>query len=62
MSVRTLVTVAVGLVAFVIADSLLTNMITGTDAGSVLLRAVLRTVLAALILIGAVMGLGKKSG
>jgi hypothetical protein len=36
-------------------------MITGTDAGSVLLRAVLRTVLAALILIGAVMGLGKKS-
>jgi hypothetical protein len=61
MSVRTLVVVAVGLVAFVIADSLLTNMITGTDAGSVLLRAVLRTVLAALILIGAVMGLGKKS-
>jgi 2-phosphoglycerate kinase len=53
--------VAVGLVAFVIADSLLTNMITGTDAGSMLLRAVLRTVLAALILIGAVMGLGKKS-
>jgi hypothetical protein len=62
MSVRTLVVVAVGLVAFVIADSLLTNMITGTDAGSTLLRAVLRTVLAALILIGAVMGLGKKSG
>lgn len=62
MSVRTLVIVAVGLVAFVIADSLLTNMITGTDAGSVLLRAVLRTVLAALILIGAVMGLGKKTG
>jgi hypothetical protein len=57
-----LVIVAVGLVAFVIADSLLTNMITGTDAGSVLLRAVLRTVLAALILIGAVMGLGKKTG
>jgi hypothetical protein len=61
MSVRTLVVVAVGLVAFVIADSLLTNMITGTDAGSVLLRAVLRTVLAALFLIGAVMGLGTMS-
>lgn len=61
MSVTALKTIAVGMVAFVIIDQLITNMITGTDAGSTLITTTLRIVTAAVILIGAVMYLGKSS-
>lgn len=58
MSVRGLVTVVVGVVAFVVIDSLISNIITGTDTGSVILQNLLRVIVAASILIGVVMSIG----
>lgn len=60
MSVRGLVTVVIGVVAFVVIDSLIINIITGTDTGSVILQNLLRVVVAAAILIGVVMSIGRK--
>jgi len=60
MSVRGLITVVIGVIAFVIIDELLTTVIDGTDTGSVILRSLLRIVVAASILIGVVMSLGRK--
>jgi len=60
MSVRGLVTVVIGVVAFVVIDSLITNIITGTDTGSVILQNLLRVIVAASILIGVVMSIGSK--
>ena len=60
MSVRGLVTVVIGVVAFVVIDSLITNIITGTDTGSVILQNLLRVIVAAAILIGVVMSIGRK--
>lgn len=59
MSIRGLVTVVIGVVAFVVIDSLITNIITGTDTGSVILQNLLRVIVAAAILIGVVMSIGK---
>ncbi len=59
MSVRGLVTVVIGVVAFVVIDSLITNIITGTDTGSVILQNLLRVIVAASILIGVVMSIGR---
>lgn len=61
MSVRGLVTVVIGVVAFVVIDSLITNIITGTDTGSVILQNLLRVIVAASILIGVVMSIGRGS-
>jgi len=60
MSVRGLVTVVIGVVAFVVIDSLIANIITGTDTGSVILQNLLRVIVAAGILIGVVMSIGRK--
>ncbi len=60
MSVRGLVTVVIGVVAFVVIDSLIENIITGTDTGSVILQNLLRVIVAAAILIGVVMSIGRK--
>jgi len=60
MSVRGLVTVVIGVVAFVVIDSLITNIITGTDTGSLILQNLLRVIVAAAILIGVVMSIGSK--
>ena len=62
MSVRGLVTVVIGVVAFVVIDSLITNIITGTDTGSVILQNLLRVIVAASILIGVVMSIGRGGG
>lgn len=62
MSVRGLVTVVIGVVAFVVIDSLITNIILGTDTGSVILQNLLRVIVAAAILIGVVMSIGKGGG
>jgi len=59
MSVRGLVTVVIGVVAFVVIDSLISNIITGTDTGSVILQNLLRVIVAASILIGVVMSIGR---
>jgi uncharacterized protein YqhQ len=59
MSVRGLVTVVIGVVAFVVIDSLIRNIITGTDTGSVILQNLLRVIVAAAILIGVVMSVGR---
>lgn len=59
MSVRGLVTVVIGVVAFVVIDSLITNIITGTDTGSVIIQNLLRVIVAASILIGVVMSIGR---
>jgi uncharacterized protein YqhQ len=59
MSVRGLVTVVIGVVAFVVIDSLITNIITGTDTGSLILQNLLRVIVAAAILIGVVMSIGR---
>jgi uncharacterized protein YqhQ len=59
MSVRGLVTVVIGVVAFVVIDSLITNIITGTDTGSVIIQNLLRVIVAAAILIGVVMSIGR---
>ena len=58
MSVRSLVTVTIGIIAFVIIDTILRTIITGTDTGSLLIRNLLRTIVAAAILIGVVKGMG----
>ena len=60
LSIRGLVTVVIGVVAFVVIDSLITNIITGTDTGSVILQNLLRVIVAAAILIGVVMSIGRK--
>jgi len=60
MSVRGLVTVVIGVVAFVVIDSLITNIITGTDTGSVIIQNLLRVIVAASILIGVVMSIWRK--
>jgi len=52
--------VVIGIIAYVIVDELLTAVIDGTDTGSVILRSLLRIVIAAAILIGVVMSLGRK--
>ena len=59
MSVRGLVTVVIGVIAFVVIDNLITNVVLGTDTGSMLLKNLLRIVVAAAILISVVMSLGK---
>jgi hypothetical protein len=43
-------------------DSLITNIITGTDTGSVILQNLLRVIVAAAIIIGVVMSVGRKGG
>lgn len=43
-------------------DSLITNIITGTDTGSVILQNLLRVIVAASILIGVVMSIGRGGG
>ena len=60
MSVRGLVTVVIGVIAFVIIDELITSVIDGTDTGSQIIRGLLRIIVAASILIGVVMSLGRK--
>jgi len=60
MSVRGLITVVIGIIAFVIIDELLTAVIDGTDTGSVILRSLLRIIVAASIMISVVMSLGRK--
>jgi len=60
MSVRGLITVVIGVIAFVVIDTLITSVITGTDTGSVILQNLLRVVVAAGILISVVMSLGRK--
>lgn len=62
MSIRGLVTVVIGVIAFVVIDSLISNLITGTDTGSIILQNLLRVIVAAAILIGVVMSLGRKGG
>lgn len=62
MTVKGLVTVVVGVVAFVVIDSLITNIITGTDTGSVIIQNLLRVIVAASILIGVVMSVGRGGG
>ncbi len=59
MSVRGLVTVVIGVVAFVVIDNLITSIITGTDTGSVIIQNLLRVIVAASILIGVVMSIGR---
>ena len=60
MSIRGLITVVIGIIAYVIIDELLTAVIDGTDTGSVILRSLLRIIIAASILISVVMSLGRK--
>jgi len=60
VSVRGLITVVIGVIAFVIIDELLQSVIDGTDTGSVILRSLLRIIVAASILISVVMSLGRK--
>lgn len=62
MSVRGLITVVIGVVAFVVIDELITAVITGTDTGSVIIQNLLRIIVAAAILIGVVMSIGKGGG
>ena len=59
MSVRGLVTVVIGVVAFVVIDELISSVITGTDTGSVIIQNLLRVIVAAAILIGVVMSVGR---
>jgi len=58
MSVRSLIVVVIGIIAFVIVDTMITSVIVGTDTGSMIITSLLRVVLAASILIGVVKGLG----
>ena len=60
MSVRGLITVVIGVIAFVIIDELITSVIDGTDTGSQIIRGLLRIIVAASILISVVMSLGRK--
>jgi len=59
MSVRGLTTVVIGIVAFIVVDTLIGAVITGTDTGSVIIQNLLRVIVAATILIGVVMSIGK---
>ena len=52
MDVKSLVGIAIGLVVFVVADELISNLITGTDTGSVLIQSVLLLVVGVAIIIG----------
>ena len=58
MTIKGLVTVMVGAIAFVIIDQVVTSIITGTDTGSTLLQNLLRLIVAAGILIAVVRNLG----
>ena len=58
VSIRGLVTTVVGVVSFVIVDSLITTIILGTDTGSVIIQTLLRVIVAAAIIIGVVMSIG----
>jgi type IV secretory pathway VirB6-like protein len=60
MSIRSLVVVVIGIIAFVIIDQLITTQITGTDGGSQLIQTLLRIIVAAAIIIGVVKGIGGK--
>ena len=59
MSIRGLVTVVIGVIAFVVIDSLISSVITGTDTGSVIIQNLLRVIVAASIMIGVVMSIGR---
>ena len=59
MSVRGLITVVIGVIAFVVIDELITSVILGTDTGSMLIKNLLRIVVSAAILVSVVMSLGK---
>ena len=59
MSVRGLITVVIGVIAFVIIDELVTSVIDGTDTGSMILKNLLRIIVAAAIMISVVMSLGR---
>jgi len=48
----------IGLIIFVIASSLITTLITGTDSGSTLLQNVLLITVAGAILLGVIMSFG----
>jgi len=61
MSVRGLVTVVIGVIAFVVIENLVSNVITGTDTGSTILQNLLLIIVAAMIMIGAVMSIGKNT-
>ncbi len=50
----------IGVIAFVIIDELIASVITGTDTGSTIIQGLLRIIVAAAILIGVVMSLGRK--
>ncbi len=54
MAVRGLVTMVIGILAFAVIDTFVTDSITGTDTGSVILQTLLRVIVAASILIGVV--------
>ena len=59
MTIRGLVTVVIGVIAFVVIDKLVADtVITGTDVGSKLIKDLVRVVVAAAILIGVVKSLG----
>ncbi len=60
MSIRGLVTTVVGIVAFIVIDSLITAVIVGTDTGSVIIQTLLRVIVAAAIIIGVVMSIGTR--
>jgi len=59
MSVRGLITVVIGVIAFVIIDELITSVLDGTDTGTQILEGLLRIIVAAAILISVVMSLGR---
>jgi len=59
LTIRALIIVVIGCVAFVIIDNVITSIIVGTDTGSKLLQNLLRLIVAAVILVSAVMGIGK---
>ncbi len=54
LAIRNLTKAVVGIIAFAIVDSVITIAIRGTDTGSNFVRAILRLVLAASIIIGVV--------
>jgi len=59
VAVRGFMVLFVGVIAFVLIDAFITDLITGTDTGSVIVQNILRVVVAAAILIGVVLGIGK---
>ncbi len=61
MSVRGLVTVVIGVISFVVIDTLITRVITGTDTGSIIIQNLLRVLVAAAILIGVVTSIGRRA-